>query len=954
MKLLLLRLLFRKMWNNRGMTMSTLIGIIVAVAFTASIPLYTSGALKRLVSDTLRQYDKGTPPGSLLIRYQATGNAKTDAKQLQVVSDYITKELPEEIGYPTKSAVRISKLAGSRLTVIDENAVDPNVRRQMSVTTMSDFKNNIRVARGKYPSEKPIGNTIEVIVHDDVPFANAFRIGDSFSYALGKMGSKMTVRVVGTFVPRDESSPYWAQGLDVFSNTMFVPEPLFYDHVLKKRNAVLQTVDWYAEYDLVTFERADLSGIIDLLTRLDIVLFQLLEGTKVSLSFVSLLEQFRSESIRLQLLLFMLAAPVLAMVYYYLFMNAKQSLVRQQSDIAVLRSRGAKTAQISWLFLLEGGMMGAVALIVGTITGWFMALSIGATSEFLTFVQRKSLSITFSWDVLLYALIAVLFAIGSSVIPAMMYARTSIVGLKRMQARADRPPIWKKFYVDFILLGAVAYGYYLMQERLLVGQQTGLAADTLAVQPALFFVPAVAIFALGLFLLRLFPLLLRAIQWVGGTWMPLSLFITFTQLSRSSKSYHPIMLLLILTLGLGMYNAAAARTMDQNARERVLYQYGSTVRIQTEWESRVVLPSKPVETKRKPTQGAPGTPAPGGGGNAPSRPSNVIYTEPPFEVYRKLPGVAHAARVLEERGNMTYAGKSIGQGMIMGIDNTDFAKVAWWRRDLYTYHPYQYLNQLGLFEQAILVSKSIADKHKIKPGDPLTASIKNKVIEFIVVGVLTYWPSQYAERMPFYIANLDYLFDQMPLTPYKVWLKLEDDAKLLPVIEQLKKNKFQIATVEDVRTELLNLRNKPSRGGVFGILSLAFIVSILVSLFGYVMYWFFQLTSRVVQFGVLRAMGLTRRELTTMLLIEQLLTAGLSIAAGIVFGRVASHLFLPFLQSIDTATEAVPPFRIVFATEDSVRLYAVVAFMMLLGGGVLLTHIRKLRVHQAIKLGEER
>jgi putative ABC transport system permease protein len=44
----------------------------------------------------------------------------------------------------------------------------------------------------------------------------------------------------------------------------------------------------------------------------------------------------------------------------------------------------------------------------------------------------------------------------------------------------------------------------------------------------------------------------------------------------------------------------------------------------------------------------------------------------------------------------------------------------------------------------------------------------------------------------------------------------------------------------------------------------------------------------------------------------------------------------------------------VFAAKDTNQLYAVVVVMMLAGAVLLLNHIRQLRVHQAIKLGEER
>ena len=108
-------------------------------------------------------------------------------------------------------------------------------------------------------------------------------------------------------------------------------------------------------------------------------------------------------------------------------------------------------------------------------------------------------------------------------------------------------------------------------------------------------------------------------------------------------------------------------------------------------------------------------------------------------------------------------------------------------------------------------------------------------------------------------------------------------------------------------------------------------VSVIISLTGYILYWFFNLSGRVVQFGVLRAMGLSRRQLTGMLLLEQVFTAGLSIVLGIVIGKVASILFLPFLQTTENVANPVPPFRVVFESKDTNQLYIVVGCMMLMG-----------------------
>lgn len=430
------------------------------------------------------------------------------------------------------------------------------------------------------------------------------------------------------------------------------------------------------------------------------------------------------------------------------------------------------------------------------------------------------------------------------------------------------------------------------------------------------------------------------------------------------------MILLILTLGLGVYNASAARTIDLNSTDRILYAYGTDVVMRADWQAvSDELPSPQQgggqggqgqggqgqgqgQGGQGQGQGGQGQPGAPGSGNEP--PPKLRYIEPPFEVFRELEGVEHAARVLTAKSNVVVSGKSLGQGMLMGIDNVDFAHVGWFRKDLFPIHQNLYLNLLGQYEQAVIIPTSFAEKHHIKPGDLMNITVSGQPVEFVVVAAIPYWPSQYPDEMPFFIANLEYVYDQAPITPYDVWLKMKDGAKVAPLLESLAAKNVDIATVKDVRNELITQKKHPARGGVFGILSLGFLVSVFVSLIGYILYWFFNLSSRVVQFGVLRAMGLSRRQLTGMLLLEQAFTAGLAIALGFGIGKLTSYLFLPFLQTAENVKTQVPPFRVIFDSRDTGQLYVVVGVMMLTGAALLFLHIRRLRVHQAVKLGEEK
>ena len=74
---------------------------------------------------------------------------------------------------------------------------------------------------------------------------------------------------------------------------------------------------------------------------------------------------------------------------------------------------------------------------------------------------------------------------------------------------------------------------------------------------------------------------------------------------------------------------------------------------------------------------------------------------------------------------------------------------------------------------------------ELKPGDLISVGLTDGMLEFVIVGILPYWPSQYPDQSPFLIANLDYIYDQVPLIPYDVWLKMEPDAKVAPIVTAL-------------------------------------------------------------------------------------------------------------------------------------------------------------------------
>jgi putative ABC transport system permease protein len=293
------------------------------------------------------------------------------------------------------------------------------------------------------------------------------------------------------------------------------------------------------------------------------------------------------------------------------------------------------------------------------------------------------------------------------------------------------------------------------------------------------------------------------------------------------------------------------------------------------------------------------------------------------------------------------------EARVLAIDWSDFGRATWFRRDFAPYPLQIYLNFLGGNEEAVVAHSDFATKQNLKVGDRLTLIINQRPTEFTLVGVVDYWPTLYPEKGPFFIANIDYILDKTGLQPYNVWLKLDSDARGGDVIKAINDTGNIVITAQDARDQQIISRRDPQRTGLFGILSIGFIVAAVITVIGFLFYSFLSLRRRTLQFGVLRAMGLSVGQLITMLSFETIFLAVVGIGIGSAVGLWAANLFVPFLQVSADLQGRTPRFVIVTDWLDNLRMYLVLGVMLgsaLIG---LVTLLARLNIHQAVKLGEE-
>ena len=379
------------------------------------------------------------------------------------------------------------------------------------------------------------------------------------------------------------------------------------------------------------------------------------------------------------------------------------------------------------------------------------------------------------------------------------------------------------------------------------------------------------------------------------------------------------MLLLILTLALGAFSASAAHTMDRNFTERVRYDTPADLILYEAWDFDE---------------------------------AQNAFLEPPFAVHY-VDGVQAAARV-----RSFTAKPNIGRGVqkdvqVLAVDRGDFARIAWWRKDFAARPLGALMNALSIHESAVIVNPAFMQQFQVGVGDTVSLAFNQNLVDVRIVEAAEYFPTLYPEKGHFFVANLDYLNDQLGLAPYDVWLHIDPEARSRDVIDRIEENGVKVIRIKDSRTAINFGRLDPQRTGLFGVLSIGFMVAAVLTVLGFFLYSFLSFQRRLLQMGILRAIGLSSPQLFVLLMFEQVFLILLGVAAGTGFGMWTSSLFIPFLQVSADQYGQVPKFVVETAWTDLQRIYIVLGIMLGVGLLIMSGLLRRMKVYQAVKLGEQ-
>ncbi|MBQ8396393.1 MAG: FtsX-like permease family protein [Oscillospiraceae bacterium] len=940
------------MRNTKWMVICLLIGFIMATAMTSAIPIYMDASLQRMLIKDMQAYQeenneypgvyavsKTIVSGTSAKNQRATVNnvyAKSADRFNQLLVPFITYKC-----YTADSYLYVSSIESEELSML-------------KLGGMSEIDDHITILEGRmYEPGKRDDGVYEVICTEKSLQLTQLTLNQVYEVTnILNPGATIKLEIVGVFDLANPTDTYWSEGMKNYDNTLLVD----FDTLVGNENKStgVTTADGIIFTGVVNLTSVDCRYIINY-PEMDMNIIEHVrncfeyhselykeENCTFRVPAREVLDQYAEKAASLKYILLMLDIPVVLMLIFYLFMVSQLNIESEKNEIAMLKSRGASSWQILRIYAYETLILGGISALVGPFVGLGLCNILGVSNGFLEFVNRPALQARLSLAAFLYAVAAVAVFFVTTLVPIVPASRVSIVAHKQSHAKSVQKPAWQKMYLDFILtFGSVLWLYFHnRQEQKLIEQ--GIADVASTMNPLMFAASTVFILGAALICVRFYPYVIRLIYKIGQKrWSPAAYF-SLNNISRSSTGREKfIMIFLILTVALGIFSANTARAINRNTEERIKYNLGADAVIQEAWKTtRVKIYSEEDGGETSVTQ----------------------YTEPEFSKYSELAGVETATPVFKRDSvQIKYEDKTTTNVQIMGIVPHQFADVCWFRDNLLPVHINYYINALSECQDGVIISSSYQEKNGIKLGDVVSFKwSKNDWFEATVVAVVDFWPTMNpyeknssGDYRDFAILNFDYINALTITEPYEVWLSLDDETPIADLYQSVIDMDITATRLDVARQMVTSSKTDATLQGVNGALTLGFITIMAMCFIGFLIYWILSIKGRTLQFGILRAMGMSFKEIIAMIVYEQILVSGVSIFLSIIIGGIASDLFVPLFQVLYNVTDQVPPFVVVSQRSDYIKLYVIVGIMLVVGFLVIARLIKSININKALKLGED-
>ncbi len=387
---------FKRLLTQRFLSIAAIVGLMVASGFILSVPLYADATYFRLFREELfagneaklANHPVDYAPMAFIFDLNVAGRKSPQWMDVEKVDQYLSNTALRTIQFPIEQTVRRFHTDGYYLYP----PLDPNISgskyylASVNLAFIAPMQDTIRLVSGQYP--QPYTSILEL---GEVPalasetLANAIGVQAGDVYYLRQNNLEIPVIIVGIWGPVDASAPYWGVGSE---NWLLVNEASYSSAISGEVPDELRDAMWYIVADGSKLHSGDVAGLDQRIQIIQKQADSLLKDTKLVSSPLDALTRYQKNATYLTYLLYAFSVPILGLILAFIGLVTGLFVGQQRNEMAIFRSRGASSLQVVAMSMLQGILLGIVALAGGIFLSYWIAHIIGQARQLYGFYRQ--------------------------------------------------------------------------------------------------------------------------------------------------------------------------------------------------------------------------------------------------------------------------------------------------------------------------------------------------------------------------------------------------------------------------------------------------------------------------------------------------------------------------------------------------------------------------------------
>jgi len=840
-----------------------------------------------------------------------------------------------------------------------------------------------KIVQGRLPQVTSDG-TVEIALSQVVANNLGLHVGSTFQgrYPIAVGSQVWNFRVVGIIAQKMLHDTFWAMA-NPFSTSTIALNSRYYrfidaspaNGVLAANGAILPKIAvlqaapsgdftnafalfWRYPFDLSRLDASDLPALSQQTSDLDNRVQDTLQRNVTDLFYSNVfgtlfttLEFSSTEIAFTQLTVTFLLLVTLALVLFLVSLMSDVLVERQAAVIATLRSRGATRRHIFGAFAVQGIILGLVALLVGP----FLALLLvrGIAQNLLTANYQSAINVITTHpfqvvlDVVGYAVIAVAVALLVLVLAINRATRMDIVSFRRESSRPQRVPLWRRLYLDLIIafLLLAGYGVYSYFWSFLTTSASRIDPVVYNLLTGLsFLMTPLLVAAVLLLFLRFFPRILRLATYLVAKRRSAPAVLALAQMERTPRTAARTIVLLALAIASSCFLLTLIASKEQRNVDAATYS---------------------VE-------------AADFSGSLPTSDASKTFSQLQA-YYGGLPGVRSATLgyhdVVQLSSDLSLSGP--GSVTVSAVDANTYAHTAIWPAS-YSSQPLSDLaaqlashRSNGIADNVVyaLVDLTTWQRLHLTQGmqfTPPADNTGNSHINYIALASINYVPGVY-DTPTLKWTGMGLIADYQnyvavkaratggtitSLSPNHIWLRTNNDAASLASLRNV------LPDLNDRNQLIATLQDDPNHLSIIGVMYIGVGAAFILALVGTLILSWLNASNRLTNFAVMRALGMSPRQVAAVLLWEQSFVYILALLLGLGLGAMLTMFAAPTVGNLPIGSGLdlpfdIPAIQVVIPYPQLLLLLGVLVIICLVAILLMARVVSRPSLGQTLRLNED-